>query len=267
MRHALVLFSLLVPASAVADMKPETRTAFDHYVQPVEAKFKIDAAGPLLQSDGAKNGLTKDDIERLKRGEVVMTKVGNDEDKNVTHGLIHHWRGTVFIPDVKPAAVLKLVQDYDHHKDVYKSEVVNSKLISRDGDTFHAFLRFYKKKVIGVTLDTEHEATFVTVSPTRAYSYSHTLHVYEVDDAGTGDEKRKPEGKGLGTMYALNSYWRYEERDGGVYVQCEAVSLSRDIPVALAWIIRPFVTDVPKESLANTLSSTRKALQKPTGKH
>lgn len=263
----LLAVSLLMPLSAMADMKPETRAAFDRYVQPVEAQFKISAAGPLLQSDGAKDGLTKEEVVRLVRGEVLMSKVGKDEDKNVTHGLIHHWRGTVFVPGAKLATVLSLVQDYDHHKDVYKPEVVDSKLISRDGDRFHAFLRFYKKKVIAVTLDTEHEATFVTVSPTRAYSYSHTTHVYEVEDAGSADEQHKPEGKGLGTMYALNSYWRYEERDGGVYIQCEAVSLSRDIPVALAWIIRPFVTDVPKESLANTLGATRKGLQKQMAKH
>jgi hypothetical protein len=66
-------------------------------------------------------------------------------------------------------------------------------------------------------------------------------------------------------MWALNSYWRFLERDGGVYVECQAVSLSRDIP----WPLRllPFVPgiigDLPKESLEGTLTATRDALLKP----
>jgi hypothetical protein len=54
-------------------------------------------------------------------------------------------------------------------------------------------------------------------------------------------------------MWRLNTYWRVFERDGGTYVQCESISLSRDIPFGLGWIVGPFVTDVPKESLQFTL--------------
>ena len=50
------------------------------------------------------------------------------------------------------------------------------------------------------------------------------------------------------------------ERDGGVYVQSEVVSLTRDIPAGLAWLIGPFVTSIPKESLAFTMEATRKAV-------
>jgi len=52
-----------------------------------------------------------------------------------------------------------------------------------------------------------------------------------------------------------------EERDGGVYLQSEVASLTRDIPTGLGWMIRPFVTDIPKESLTFTLQATRKAVQ------
>jgi hypothetical protein len=60
-------------------------------------------------------------------------------------------------------------------------------------------------------------------------------------------------------MWRLNSYWRFVERDGGVYIECQAVSLSRGIPVKwlLGWLIGPIVNDLPKESLLNTLTATR----------
>ena len=43
-------------------------------------------------------------------------------------------------------------------------------------------------------------------------------------------------------------------------MQLEAISLTRDIPEGLGWLVRPFVTTIPKESLVFTLSRTREAL-------
>jgi len=51
-----------------------------------------------------------------------------------------------------------------------------------------------------------------------------------------------------------------QEGDGGVYVQSEVASLTRDIPTGLGWMIKPFVTGIPKETLKFTLEATRKAV-------
>jgi hypothetical protein len=61
-------------------------------------------------------------------------------------------------------------------------------------------------------------------------------------------------------MWRLNTYWRFLERDGGTYVQCESITLSRDLPWGLGWIIKPFITEVPKDSLSFTLGKIRAAL-------
>jgi hypothetical protein len=50
-----------------------------------------------------------------------------------------------------------------------------------------------------------------------------------------------------------------EERNGGVYVQSEVASLTRDIPTGLGWLVGSFVTSIPKETLLFTLASTRRA--------
>ena len=86
----------------------------------------------------------------------------------------------------------------------------------------------------------------------------------EVENAGTPTERAKPVGSGRGFLWRLNTYWRFAERDGGTWVQCESITLTRDIPTGLGWLIGRFVTEIPKESLTFTLSTARKALVKGT---
>jgi hypothetical protein len=58
------------------------------------------------------------------------------------------------------------------------------------------------------------------------------------------------------------SYWRFQERDGGVYMECEAVSLTRDIPTGLSWLVVPIIRDLPRDSLVKTLEATRRDLSR-----
>jgi hypothetical protein len=81
-----------------------------------------------------------------------------------------------------------------------------------------------------------------------------------VEDPGKPSEKQLPQGEDHGFMWRLYSYWRFQERDGGVYVECEAVSLTRNVPAGLGWLIEPIVRHLPKESLESTLGLTRKAV-------
>ncbi len=261
---ALLVASSLSAQGNAAELKPQTRRAFDRYLALVDKRIQSDQSKPFLWAKALPVPQRDAILQRLKRGEVVTEKLlekENGHELSMPDGLIHHWIATVFVPGANVQQTLALLQDYDHHKDVYKSEVTASKLLSRDGNRFRAYLRFYKKKVIGVTLNTEHAAEYVTLNPRQAYSNSHTTKVAEVENAGETDEREKPVGQGNGFLWALNSYWRIEEADGGVYVQCEAVSLTRDVPGFIAWIVKPFITEVPRESLYNTLQSTRAALQ------
>jgi hypothetical protein len=152
------------------------------------------------------------------------------------------------------------MQDYDRHASIFAPAIVRSKTLSQEGQRFRVALRFHVKKIIAVTLDTENDARFVRAGRDRAYSSIRSTRVVEIDDPGTPEEREKPGGEERGFMWRLNTYWRFLERDGGTYIQCESVTLSRDVPLALAWIIRPFVTQMPRESLAFTLNKAREAL-------
>jgi hypothetical protein len=115
--------------------------------------------------------------------------------------------------------------------------------------------------VITVVLDTEHEVHYFHDAPGKAHSRSSAVRIAEVENAGKSDEREKTLGDDDGFMWRMETWWRMEERDGGVYVQSEVASLTRDIPSGLGWMIRPFVTGIPKESLTFTLQATRKAIE------
>jgi hypothetical protein len=261
---SLALLLMLAPAAALdADLKPPTTAAFDRYVAAAERRMdaELKRADPFLWIDTLAPARRQQLTERLRRGEVVTERLRLAEKIDVPDGLVHHCVGTVFIPGVRVGAVVALMQDYDRHATVFRPNVVQSKTLARDGDRFRLFLRFYMKKVIGATLDTEHEARFVTVAPDRVYSTIRSTRVAEVEDAGTPSEHELPPGKGHGFMWRLNTYWRFLERDGGAYVQCESLTLSRDVPFGLGWIVKPFITDVPMESLAFTLQRIKAAVR------
>ena len=250
-----------------AELQQKTVDAFDRYVGSSEARMDTEerSQDKFLYIDGLAPA-ERAAAERQARGAVpFMARIKTNEGAptiDVPDGLIHHWVGVTFMPGVTTAQAVALMQAYDRHADVFKPVIVRSRLLSHEGDRFRFYLRFYVKKVIGVTTDTEHEAVFGRPSAARAFSRLRSTRIAEVEDAGTPTEKQKPVGGGHGFLWRLNTYWRFAERDGGTWVQCESITLTRDIPTGLGWLIGRFVTEIPKESLTFTLSTARKALVK-----
>jgi hypothetical protein len=181
----------------------------------------------------------------------------------VPNGLIHDWIGASFIPGTTVENVLALLQDYDNHKNIYKPEVIASRPISHRGNDFQIYLRLLKRKIMTVVLDTDHEVHYRSLDRVRWVCRSYTTRISEVERAGSPKERVLPPDTGHGFLWRLHSYWRFQERDGGVYVECRAISLTRDVPLGLGWIIEPIVQKLPKESLINTLVATRQALLVP----
>src|SRR5712692_2321511 len=251
---------------ALPKLKTETQEAFERYVKQVEARNEgeLKRGTNLLWVDVLPEEQRAQAYATLKRGEVKMQKLemlDNDKPIACPGGMIHHWTGVVFIPGTKLGDVLGVLEDYDRHSVHYAPDVERSKIESRDGDHFRVFLRFRRHKVITVVLNTEHEVQYFRDAPGRAHSRSSAVRIAEVANAGKSDEREKTSGEDDGFLWGMETWWRMEERDGGVYLQSEVASLTRDIPTGLGWMIRPFITGVPKESLTFTLQATRKAVQ------
>jgi hypothetical protein len=268
---ALALNQVAVPDAlaagpALPKLKTETQEAFERYVKQVEARNEgeLKRGSALLWVDGLSEKQRAEAYAELKRGEVKMQKLEileNDKPVACPGGMIHHWTGLVFIPRAKLEDVLGVLEDYDRHSVYYAPDVERSNIESREGDHFRVFLRFRRHKVITVVLDTEHEVQYFHDAAGRAHSRSSAVRIAEVENAGKSDEREKTPGDDGGFMWRMETWWRMEERDGGVYVQSEVASLTRDIPAALAWMIKPFVTGIPKETLTFTLEATRKAVE------
>jgi hypothetical protein len=248
-----------------ARLRPETVAVFDRYVRQTNERDEIELkrGSALLWIDSLPETQRSEAYAALKRGEVKIHQLStpdNGEPIVCPGGMIHHWVGVVFIPGAKLDEVLGVLEDYDHQSTYYSPDVERSKIESRDGDHFRVFLRFRRHKVITVVLDTEHDVHYFHDVPGRAHSRSTTVRIAEVENPGKSDEREKPPGDDGGYLWRMETWWRMEERDGGVYVQSEAASLTRDIPTGLGWLVGPFVTSIPKETLLFTLDATRKTV-------
>jgi len=236
-------------------LTPETLEAFDRYIREAETAMEASLHGELfLWSDGdAKRAA------QVRKGKVLAEFWSGKGAVHVPAGLIHDWVGAAFASGTTIERILAVIQNYDNHKNIYKPEVMDSKLISRHGQDFKIFLRVLKKKIITVVLDTDHDVHYASLGGGRWSCRSYTTRTAEVDDAGKPNEKIHPPDTGYGFLWRLYTYWRFQERDDGVYMECRAISLTRDVPAALRWIIEPMVRSLPKESLIHTLEATRKA--------
>jgi hypothetical protein len=257
---------------APPELKTETRQAFERYVKLTDMRneAELKRGTNLFWVDGLPEGQRAEAYAALKRGEVKMQKLETQDDGKVIlcpGGMIHHWTGVVFIPGAKLEDVLNVLKDYDKHAAYFAPDVERSKIESKNGDEFRVFLRFRRHKVITVVLNTEHQVKYFQDAPGNAHSRSSAVRIAEVENAGKDDELEKAPGKDGGFLWGMETWWRMAERNGGVYVQSEVASLTRNIPTGLGWMIEPFVTGIPKQTLTFTLEATRKTVERRGTKH
>jgi len=240
-----------------AEAPPKAVNAFAAYTAKVEARL-------AQQHRSAADFLAVGDKgDRLKRGEVVIEKLTPDKG-DIPGGMLHDWRGTAFVKGATVADLERLMKNFSGYPQMYSPEVLRARILSPQTqpvpDHFTAEMRVKQKHVITVVLDTTYDVVYGRLNSTHGYSTSRNTKISEIDDAGTDKERALPPDKEHGFMWRLNTYWTYEERDGGLYMQIESVSLTRGIPAGLGWAIGPFVESVPRESLEFTLLNTCKAL-------
>jgi len=265
-RIAVFLCAAALCASGhAAELKQKTTTAFDRYVTATEARFKneLHPGGTFLFVDGLKAEEKSKAYEQLKQGEILVEKLETKTSgvsSDVPDGMVHHWVGLIFIPGVTLAQTLPLVKDYDRRAELYKPDVSASRTLEHNGDEYKMFLRLHQKKFTTVDFNTTYDVHWGQVDPTRVFSNSISTRIAEVKDVEKPDGEELPVGTGHGYLWRLNTYWRFQEKDGGVYLQCEALSLTRDMPTGLGWLLKPLVTSIPKASLNRALGQTRKVV-------
>ncbi len=262
LRRFLILFVCVSPlvapvASHGAELKDGTLQAWDTYVQATSLQMGSRPQGPFLWVDGV-----PDRQQRVHGGEILVSSVGRQNPKPVPSGLIHDWRGAAFMPDARLKDVLSAVRDYSDYKEFYKPTVVDSKLLGSDGACDRYSMRVVNKEAVAETaLDMEYETCYFQTDERRWYSITHTTRVQEIRHYGKPNEQELPPDQGSGYIWRLYSTARFEERDGGTYVEVEAIALSRDVPVALRWLVNPIVRSVSRNSMLVSLRQMEEAVR------
>lgn len=241
-------------ASTGTELKEETLRTWDEYVQAANSRM-ASRQDPFLWVDEA-----SDNRRRVREGEILVSSVGRQNPKPVPSGLIHDWMGAEFIPNTTLDGVLSAVRDYSNYQDFYKPTVVDSKLLGTDGGCDKYSMHVVNKETVAETaLDMEYETCYFRVNERRWYSITRTTRVQEIRHYGKPNELELPPNQGTGYVWRLYSIARFEQGDNGVYVEVEAIALSRDIPVAVRWLVNPIVRRVSRNSMLISLQQTQEA--------
>ena len=265
MKTANVLFGLVAVMVAAtpqltrgAELKPETMQAWNQYVRSADSHMRerLDPGHQFLWTDES-----PDRSARLRRGEILIAPMTGPGTRRVPDGLIHHWVGALFIPDSTLESVLSVAHDYDHYKEMFRPKVVDSKLLAcKDGQQKYSVLWLNNVLFVNAALRSQYEARDFPVDQRRWYNIAHVTSAQEIESYGEKAERALPPGQGNGFIWRLQSIARYEERDGGVYVELEAIGLTRDIPVSLRWVTNPLVARLSRSALATSLRQTREGV-------
>lgn len=260
LRGVLILLSASATQGAAAEPTPAAVAAYNSYVGVTESRLAQQHRAP---SGFLVPGPTDRQVAaRLRRGEFIVEKLTPADGAALPGAMLHHWRGTVFAFGARAADFERLMRNFSAYPQIYSPQVLQAKVLLQQGDRFQAKMRVRQKHVLTVVMDTTYEINFGILDPSHGYSVSRSTQVSEIDAPGTRAERALNPREEHGFLWRLNTYWSYEERDGGLYMQIESVSLTRSIPTGLGWAIGPFVESVPQESLEFTLRSTCNALRK-----
>lgn len=264
---AVAAAASIVPLSAASDnaspvLQPTTLSAWKSYERQVDDRYQRATANAFFAADafGRSGAWRKDAAAGGTPMFQLRSPVPGAAEPDVPDGRIHHWVGAIFVPGRTVDQVVKYLVEHAGQESGSYDEVIASRLIARDGDHLRVFLKLRRTKVITATYNTEHNVEYRRLGGQRASSRSVATRIAELDDAGTAAEREKAVGMDSGYLWRLNAYWRYEQLNDGVLIECESVSLSRSIPTLLRPFISGVVEGVARESLERTLASLRQVL-------
>jgi hypothetical protein len=248
MRIAIALVWIAGPSPA-ARLPQSAGRAFDAYIAEVEARLAKKSNSPVSSF-----------LVAARQGDSLVMEPVNGGSWAAGGGRLHHWRGATLAPGATAKDMLALLMDYNRLARYYAPDVVASRALQSDGERALVAMRFTKQRVVTVVLDAEFEQRSALTESRRGYSSSRSTHIWQVDHPGTNEERRRAEGDDDGFLWRLNSYWNFEETSRGLQIECEAVSLTRDVPAGLGWLVVPIIQSLSRDSLEFTLSATKNAL-------
>jgi hypothetical protein len=248
-----LLFQLADGSSAAAaELSSRTSLAYDEYVRKAQdtflARVRSDAPPPP-QTDG-----------------IPPARPGREDGIiSIPGGLVHHWVGGAFIPHATLERALDVAVAYDRFAGIY-NEVLAAKLLARHDDAYQALIRIKESAGgVGAVLDITSTARYFHPTDRLVYSLTSSDQIREVENAGKPNERLLPAGHDSGYLWRTNSFTKFTEHDGGVFVEMETLGLSRRFPPFLGWVIEPIARRRGRKSIERSLEEFIAAVRKEGG--
>src|SRR5262249_54805924 len=229
-------------ALAAARLQPDAAAAWNGYVRATETRITRELKSPngFLVLDFGRAAAAERNA--LLAGELVVEPMSG-ASPDTPSARVEHWRGAVFIPGM---TAMRLVDELEQGPPP-SEDVLRSAVLDRGPDWMYVSMRLRRKAVLTVVYDTDHLVTFTRESPSRATSTSTAIRIVEVADVDTPHEHQVTAGEDRGFLWRLNAYWRYQDVTGGAIAECESITLSRDVPFMVRFVVNPIVERTARE--------------------
>jgi putative flippase GtrA len=260
------LFLLMSVSSTAAELHPESLESWKIYVEKTEGRIaaELSSGKGFLALDFQESQDAARERQSLLSGQIPVRQLETQNDQgrsiSVPDARIHHWRGSIFIPGATLDRVYSRLQD-PKEEDTRQEDVLASRILERAPGQHKMYLKLQRSNIVTVIYNTEHLVRYQKNGEDRASSSSIATKIAEIERLGAGNEREKPIGHDRGFLWRMNSYWRYQQINGGVIVECESITLSRSIPFIFEPVARPIIKHIARESMQRTLQSMRTRLE------
>jgi hypothetical protein len=248
----LALLLVLAAHAAMAAPPAAAIAAFDDYVRLLEARMAAQHSSTRNFLAPATPGRTPQQQASPCIERIAIT--------NLPGALLHHWRATQFVPSARAADLDRLLRNFNAYPTLFAPQVERANETPSSPGHVRLDMRMRQRHVLTVVLDAAYDVSFASLDSQHRYSISRSAYIHEIDSPGTPAEHSMPPNREHGFLWRQNTYWSYEEIDGGLLIQVESLSLTRSIPVGIGWAVGPYVESIPRDSLEFTLHCISVAL-------
>lgn len=258
----MAAFIAAPPAVQAAELRPETIKAWNACVDHTERRIarELASGAKFLALDFLDPQGATQRRQALLSGETQIRQVdfsvGCGKGDAVPYGMLHHWIGAAFLPGATLEQVLSRIERPEP-ADMRQEDVLEHRVLESAQGKQRVFLKLQRSKLVTVVYNTEHVVHYQRHGQGKASSRSAATRIAEVERLDDAREREKPVGQDHGYLWRLNSYWRYQQVNGGVIVECESMTLSRSVPRLLEYALGPVIRSVARESMDRTLVSLR----------
>jgi hypothetical protein len=218
-------------------LDPQALQVFEKYV----AQFQRNVATPYTESgkiwiDDSSCCMNKASFASGKP--VVEPR----ENSDIVGGAsIHHFSGVVHIKAGTIANVRQIMQDYENYPRYFKPDVAKGAGVRNPDSTpneehFTSHISLTQSTLwIAVSYDCVYDTHYRQYDPHRWSSISSAISIKEWKDPRDVSQGYYPEGDDHGFLWRTNTFWFVRERDNGIDVELDSMTLSRPVPAGFGW--------------------------------